>query len=675
MYEKAFGFSAPPFQVNPDPSFYFESKGHSAAYQYLRFGAFQAEGFVVVTGEIGAGKTTLLRALLAELDPDKIVAAQLVSTQLGAEDLLAAVAQAFGINSEGLSKPRLLVTLEAYLARLATSNRRALLIIDEAQNLDATAIEELRMLSNFQFGNQALLQSFLVGQPELRTLLRSPQMEQLRQRVIASYHLGPMSAEETASYVRHRLGKVGWQGVPSFSDAALEAVHLASGGVPRRINTLCNRLLLSVFLDAVDTIDAPRVRQVNSELRAEMDGSSGSDAPAAAGVSAAQGTSLLCIAASDWGVLACGALMDAFARREDLPEARMLRFLGHHAVRDEQQAQRDLRDLGVEVQGETVELTASSVAGSMAEASLALARRLEGDAPGAVVVAGDGPIDAACAVLASQAQVPVVRVDAGLRSGDLDDPRELGRAASDSLSALLLTGERVAMDRLGAAGVPEGSLAMVGALAADVTRLGLARSVAAERTLQREGLPMSLLSDPAGFVLVWLDRASNDPARGAVLALDRELRTLGWRLSTLWPMMAADAALRQALQADAAACGVQTLEVRHYAELLGLMRHARCLLTDCGWLQDQATALGLSCLTIGPNTERHASLLVGTNRLVGPDAGTIARELVDLISSGGRRAGVPELWDGHAAERIAARVSDWLLSRQDDSYRSYLDAT
>jgi UDP-N-acetylglucosamine 2-epimerase len=669
MYEKAFGFSAPPFQVNPDPSFYFESKGHSAAYQYLRFGAFQAEGFVVVTGEIGAGKTTLLRALLAELDPDKVVAAQLVSTQLGAEDLLAAVAQAFGINSEGLSKPRLLVTLEAYLARLATSNRRALLIIDEAQNLDASAIEELRMLSNFQFGNRALLQSFLVGQPELRKLLRSPQMEQLRQRVIASYHLGPMSEEETASYVRHRLGKVGWQGVPAFTDAALEAIHLASGGVPRRINTLCNRLLLSVFLDAADTIDAPRVRQVHSELRAEMDGGVDSAVPAV------QGTWLLCIAASDWGVLACGAMMDAFSRREDMPEARMLRFLGTHAVRDEQQAMRDLRDLGVDVQGETVELTASSVAGSMAEASLALARRLEGDAPGAVVVAGDGPIDAACAVLASQAQVPVVRVDAGLRNGDLDDPRELGRAATDSVSALLLTGERAAMDRLGAAGVPEGSLAMVGALAADVTRLGLARSVAAERTLQREGLPMSLLSDPAGFVLVWLDSASSGVARGAVLALDRELRTRGWRLSFLWPMRAVDAALRQALQADAAASGVQTLEVRHHGELLGLMRHARCLLTDCGWLQDQATALGLSCLTIGPSTERHASLLVGTNRLVGPDAETIARELVDLISSGGRRAGVPELWDGHAAERIAARVSDWLLSRQDDSYRSFLDGT
>ena len=673
MYERAFGFSAPPFQVNPDPSFYFESKGHSAAYQYLRFGAFQAEGFVVVTGEIGAGKTTLLRALLAELDPEKVVAAQLVSTQLAADDLLAAVAQAFGINSEGLGKARLLVTLEAYLARLATANRRALLIIDEAQNLDVQAIEELRMLSNFQFGNQALLQSFLIGQPELRRLLQLPHMEQLRQRVIASYHLGPMSTEETGAYIRHRLSKVGWKGSPEFSDDAMDEVYRASGGVPRRINTLCNRLLLSVFLDGGETIDALRVRKVHAELKAEIEGVLEVAASPASGAPATHGPELLCIAASSWGVLATGALMGAFARREDLPGARMLRFVGTCAIPDEQQARGDLQDLGLEPAGDVVELRDSSVAGSMAEATQALARRLDEASPVAVVVVGDGPIDVACALVASQASIPVVRVDAGLRSGDVTDPRELGRAAIDSLSALLLTGERTAMNRLGAEGASGMTVSMVGALGADVTRLGLARIVPAERTLQREGLAMSLLSDPAGFVLVYLEWPIKDAAREVVLTLDRALRTLGWRLSILWPMRPVDSAWRQATQADAAAAGVQVLEVRQHAELLGLMRHARCLLTDCGWMQDQATALGLPCLTVASKTERHASLLAGTNRLVGPDTVAMARELVDLVSSGGRRAGVPELWDGHTAERVAARISDWLLSRQDDGYRSFLD--
>ena len=141
MYEQFFGLTAPPFQINPDPSFYYESKGHSSAHQYLRFGAFQGEGFIVVTGDIGAGKTTLLRTLLAELDPAKVVAAQIVSTQLEAGELLSAVALAFGVPTDGMNKAKLLVTLEAYLASLATSDRRALLIIDEAQNLGPAAIE------------------------------------------------------------------------------------------------------------------------------------------------------------------------------------------------------------------------------------------------------------------------------------------------------------------------------------------------------------------------------------------------------------------------------------------------------------------------------------------------------------------------------------------------------
>ncbi|MDE2121770.1 MAG: XrtA-associated ATPase, partial [Betaproteobacteria bacterium] len=243
MYEQFYGFSAPPFQLHPDPSFYFESKGHGSAYQYLRFGAFQGEGFIVVTGEIGAGKTTLLRALLAELDPAKVVAAQIVSTQLAPEELLSAVALAFGLQVDGLSKARLLATLEAYLATLATSSRRALLIIDEAQNLSAEAIEELRMLSNFQFGSRALLQSFLVGQPELRDILRLPQMEQLRQRVLASCHLGPLQPQETRGYIEHRLRRVGWSGRPAIEAAAFDAIHRATAGVPRRINALCSRLL------------------------------------------------------------------------------------------------------------------------------------------------------------------------------------------------------------------------------------------------------------------------------------------------------------------------------------------------------------------------------------------------------------------------------------------------
>ena len=270
MYESYFGFTAAPFLLNPDPSFFFDSKGHSSALSYLKFGLYQAEGFIVITGDIGAGKTTLVRTLLSEIDHEKVVAAQLVSTQLEAGDLLRSAITAFGIPLKGQSKAELIATLEAYLTLLATQNKRAVLIVDEAQNLSRDAIEELRMLSNFQFGNQALLQSFLIGQPELREMLLSRSLEQLRQRVIASYHLGPMDRDETRRYIEHRLKKVGWTDRPQFEDDAFDEIYQWTSGTPRRINLLCNRILLSTFLSGGNDITAANVARIGMEIRAEI---------------------------------------------------------------------------------------------------------------------------------------------------------------------------------------------------------------------------------------------------------------------------------------------------------------------------------------------------------------------------------------------------------------------
>ena len=280
MYETFFGLTAKPFQLNPDPAFYFGSKGHKSAYAYLQYGVYQGEGFIVVTGEIGAGKTTLVRALLQQLDPNKVVAVQLVSTMIDGDQLLKAVATAFGVPVRGTEKAELLATLEAFLTAQVAQNKRALLVVDEAQNLSARAMEELRMLSNFQFADRALLQSFLVGQPELRRLLRAPQMEQLRQRVIASYHLGPMDAEETARYIQHRLQLVGWQNDPSFSPEAMASIYSVTGGVPRRINTLCNRLMLSLFLAEKHAVERTDVDAVASEISRELGSTAAAVRPA-----------------------------------------------------------------------------------------------------------------------------------------------------------------------------------------------------------------------------------------------------------------------------------------------------------------------------------------------------------------------------------------------------------
>jgi len=269
MYESYYGLTSKPFQLNPDPNFYFGSKQHRRATAYLEYGLHQNEGFIVVTGEVGAGKTTIVRGLLNKLDSVKVVAAQLVSTQLDADDTLRMVAAAFGVRTKNQGKSDVLLALEAFLVDVTRQGKRCLLIVDEAQNLTPHAVEELRMLSNFQFETQALLQSFLIGQPEFRSIMQSPHMQQLRQRVIAACHIGPMDLEETRGYVEHRLKCAGFAGNSLFDDDAYAAIFKASGGVPRRINSLCDRVLLSGFLGGKTEFNAVDVEEVAKELNEE----------------------------------------------------------------------------------------------------------------------------------------------------------------------------------------------------------------------------------------------------------------------------------------------------------------------------------------------------------------------------------------------------------------------
>jgi general secretion pathway protein A len=269
MYQTFYGLSSKPFQLNPDPDFYFGSKQHRRARAYLEYGVHRNEGFIVITGEVGAGKTTIVRGLLASLDASKVVAAHLVTTQLDAEDTLRMVGAAFGVRVKDVSKADVLMALEAFLVNQTSQGRRCLLIVDEAQNLTQRAVEELRMLSNFQYGQQGLLQTFLVGQPEFRAILQSPSMQQLRQRVTAACHIGPLDGQETQGYIDHRLRHAGGTGRPAFDAPAYDAIFKASGGIPRRINLICDRLLLLGFLGTKESLGVADVNEVVAEVNDE----------------------------------------------------------------------------------------------------------------------------------------------------------------------------------------------------------------------------------------------------------------------------------------------------------------------------------------------------------------------------------------------------------------------
>ncbi|HWT13168.1 MAG TPA: AAA family ATPase, partial [Allosphingosinicella sp.] len=266
MYTDHYGLTGQPFQLTPDARFWFESRTHRKAMAYLGYGLAQGEGFIVVTGEIGAGKSTLVAHLMATIDRARLNAISLVSTQVEGDDMLRLAAQGLGIATGAVEKARLLDSVEQRLEEELRSGKRTLLIVDEAQNLPVSALEELRMLSNFQVAGRALIQIVLLGQPEFRAKLATDGLEQLRQRVIATHHLEAMAADEVDSYLRHRLSVVGWSGRPEFTPAAVAAAHAASGGIPRRLNQLANRLMLQAAIDDCSTIEADSVAAVAAEM-------------------------------------------------------------------------------------------------------------------------------------------------------------------------------------------------------------------------------------------------------------------------------------------------------------------------------------------------------------------------------------------------------------------------
>lgn len=266
MYESFFNLRENPFGTTPDPRYLYKSQAHRDALAYLAYGVFQKKGFLALTGEVGAGKTTIVRAFVQTFDPCLEVSFVL-NTRVDFREMLYMLLTDFGVEITNDSKVAMLTTLNNFLIDRFAHNQNPMLIIDEAQNLSPDVLEELRMLSNLETNAQKLIQIVLVGQPEFIDLLQREDLRQLRQRIPGVFQMDFLSRDEVFSYIRYRLGVAGMtNGHLVFSDEAVDAIHAYSGGVPRLINMVCDRVLLRGYLKHSHVVDAAMVAEAVHEL-------------------------------------------------------------------------------------------------------------------------------------------------------------------------------------------------------------------------------------------------------------------------------------------------------------------------------------------------------------------------------------------------------------------------
>jgi general secretion pathway protein A len=704
MYESHFGLSGPPFLLSPDPSFFFGSKGHGSALSHLKRGIDEADGFVVLSGEIGTGKTTLVRALMRQLDSNQVVAAQIVNTQLDCDELLLSILRAFDIPiTEPALRGQVKSALEAFRARLVETGRKALLIVDEAQNLHQDAFELLYALSSPKPGGRSLLQCCLVGEPELRTLLESAELQSFRKRIIVSRHLGPLDRQETRTYIEHRLHKVGWTGRPSFEPNAFDEIFSWTSGVPRRINLLCNRLMLSRFLASELHIDAAVVEQTARDLRIEIEG------PAPKGVMPSEvqtvkpptvarmpvgaitgkskdrlpfrrspelpeagGTGpVLCVVGGLSDYVKAAPLLHAFSARADLPATLLVRAHRNAAFPLSQElfagfeACKSYLDLDIQEHSDTAQT---------AEAMNRFASIVKEYRPRAVLVIGSHDAALACSIAASKMVVPVVRIGAGRRSFDRSEPGEMNRVLIDQISNLLYTTDERATENLASEGIPITRIRCAGNILVDALQSALRMSIALSGALARTTAPEEFLQDKHGYGLVTLSKSFNVEEQRTLSDLVNIVRQASVDVPLIWPMHphTRSNVAKFGLDALIATKRIVCPPLLPYPEMIGLMSSATCVLTDSWNVQDEAAALAVPCLTLGAQCERMMSPGIGSRTSVGTSGRPITHAVWEIVYSGGKRAQVPRLWDGQTAVRVANHLASW-LSRPADSTRANPD--
>ncbi len=795
MYESHFGITGPPFQLSPDPSFYFDSKGHHQAMAEIRRGLAEKTGFVVISGEVGAGKTTLVRTLLEELDSSRYALGHILNTQLDADELLRAILLAFGVSPQEESPEQWMKAIHRQVAALAKDGWSAVLIIDEAQNLHPDAFHRLVELDRSGTPGRAPLKVFLVGQPELRTLVASPELGTLRERVRVSCHLGPLGAVETGHYIEHRLAKVGWSGVPRFEPGAFAEIHRWTQGIPRRVNLLCNRLMLSRFLSGEVLIDAAMVATTARDLRAEI-GDIGPEpeevqviepitltevvdeeateevsaalqpmappslleptapkapaepaaplepialktlstpptpaarkaadkppprpapspatvvpapapvapvtppraapvsAPAAPAIPAAAAAPtllrrdrrrpaalppqlppvvqrgdgsgpLLFVLNGEADHIKAAALLGAMAGRAELPVAWLVRINASDAV------ERNLDLFAGFDRSRLINLGLAdgTAVGRAAELMKRFEFVVDHCEPAAVVVFDASEVALYAGMVARSKLVPVVHIGAGLRTAEPSARADVNRRLTDQLADLLYTADADAGDTLVREGVAPERVRFVGNLLVDALQAAMRASTDGPEVDDGLGDARQFLTDAHGYGLVTIDAWANVSERQTLTELVTILRQVSRDLPLIWPMhqRTYDQLVKFRLDAFIANERIACVPLQRHASFARLLGSATCALTDSWSVQEEATALGIPCLTMGVEPGRPMAEGVGSGIPVGKNKTLATRAVWECIFNGGKRGRVPDLWDGQAAGRIASHLATWLVAER-----------
>ena len=609
MFASQFGMNGSPFRLSPDPRFYFDSHGHHRALAALRRGLSEASGFTILSGEIGAGKTTVVRAVLRELNPAFFAVAQIVSTQLDAEELLRALAIGFGLPGTAGGLMDLAASLRRFLADLRARRRRAILVIDEAQNLCPDALDQLTSFAMRGAPGGRGMQICLVGQPQLQTMMGAAGMLAVREQVCVSCHLGPIERGEVGPYVVHRLHKVGWQGQPGFDAAAFDEIYRWSSGIPRRINTLCGRLLSTCLTSGQTMVVPAMVEEVARDQRAEL-GEATVELPVLLSAvahpvvlpSPAKPGPALCVVAGLGDHVRAAALMAAMAERAGWSSVKLVRVVDNDSL-----ALSDGLFDGLDMATDLVSLagTDKSSGAGPTELEDRFRRLIRRTSPVAVIAFGANDTLLACCAIARRRGVLVVHIGPDLPSDDAGAGEAgVGESSGWPADVWYVTDER-AGQALADKGIALSRIHCVGDLVIDAVRLAL-------RSFRDPGLCGSHhrivvpLSDGMGpYALVSIEQPGHVHDRQRAVALISFLRRISRSLALVLVMRDDVGRDFDGHGFDRAILGERMcrLPAQNHGTWIDLLRHAACVISDSALARQEALALGIPGLAISVESD------------------------------------------------------------------------